>query len=79
MGQSDADEKRAAMAPFQVSAERMGEAKSDALFLHCLPAHVGEEVSKEVFEGSQSCVFDEAENRIHAQKSVLLWAFGMLS
>ena len=79
MGQSDADEKRVAMGPFQVSAERMGEAKSDALFLHCLPAHVGEEVSTEVFEGSQSCVFDEAENRIHAQKSVLLWAFGMLS
>ncbi len=79
MGQKDAEEKRAAMMPFQVNASRMAEAKSDALFLHCLPAHVGEEVSEEVFEGPKSVVFDEAENRIHAQKSVLLWAFAQLS
>lgn len=78
MGQSDADEKRAAMEPFQVNSARMAEAKSDALFLHCLPAHIGEEVSEDVFEGPQSVVFDEAENRIHAQKSILLWAFGRL-
>ncbi len=79
MGQEDADEKRAAMQPYQVNAALMAEAKSDAVFLHCLPAHVGEEVSDEVFEGPQSVVFDEAENRIHAQKSVLLWGFGLLS
>ncbi|MCX9145851.1 ornithine carbamoyltransferase [Erythrobacter sp. WG] len=78
MGQAHAEEKLAAMAPYQVNAALMGEAKPDALFLHCLPAHVGEEVSEEVFEGPQSVVFDEAENRIHAQKSVLLWAFGLL-
>lgn len=78
MGQADADEKRAAMAPFQVNSGLMSRAKPDALFLHCLPAHVGEEVAEEVFEGPQSVVFDEAENRIHAQKSVLLWCFGML-
>jgi len=78
MGQADADEKRAAMAPFQVNSELMSRAKPDALFLHCLPAHVGEEVAEEVFEGPQSVVFDEAENRIHAQKSVLLSCFGML-
>lgn len=78
MGQADADEKRQAMEPFQVNALLMAKAKTDAVFLHCLPAHVGEEVSEEVFEGSQSVVFDEAENRIHAQKSVLLWSFGQL-
>lgn len=79
MGQADAAEKKAAMAPFQVNATLMAEAKPDAIFLHCLPAHVGDEVSEEVFEGPQSVVFDEAENRIHAQKSVLLWSLGLLS
>ncbi|HSJ79559.1 MAG TPA: ornithine carbamoyltransferase, partial [Erythrobacter sp.] len=78
MGQADAAEKVAAMAPYQVNAALMAEAKPDAVFLHCLPAHVGDEVSEEVFEGSQSVVFDEAENRIHAQKSVLLWSFGLI-
>ncbi|MEL7219059.1 MAG: ornithine carbamoyltransferase, partial [Pseudomonadota bacterium] len=78
MGQSDAAEKRASMEPFQVNSALMAEAKPDAVFLHCLPAHVGEEVSEGVFEGPQSAVFDEAENRIHAQKSILLWSFGRL-
>jgi ornithine carbamoyltransferase len=78
MGQEHVHNKLAAMAPYQVNADLMALAKPDAVFLHCLPAHVGEEVSEEVFEGPQSVVFDEAENRIHAQKSVLLWAFGML-
>ena len=78
MGQAHAEEKLAAMEPFRVDAALMDQAKSDAIFLHCLPAHVGDEVSSEVFEGSQSVVFDEAENRIHAQKSVLLWCFGKL-
>lgn len=78
MGQSNAAEKRAAMTPYQVNAALMAEARPDAIFLHCLPAHVGDEVSEDVFEGAQSVVFDEAENRIHAQKSVLLWAFGKL-
>ena len=79
MGQAHAEAKLAAMAPYQVNAALMAEAKPDAVFLHCLPAHVGDEVSKDVFEGPQSVVFDEAENRIHAQKSVLLWAFGKLT
>ncbi len=78
MGQAHAEAKLAAMAPYQVNAELMALAKPDSVFLHCLPAHVGEEVSEAVFEGPQSVVFDEAENRIHAQKSVLLWAFGLL-
>jgi ornithine carbamoyltransferase len=78
MGQDHAAEKLAAMAPFQVNAALMSLAKDDAVFLHCLPAHIGEEVTGEVFESAQSAVFDEAENRIHAQKSILLWAFGLL-
>ena len=78
MGQEHAHDKLAAMAPYQVNEALMAHAKKDALFLHCLPAHVGEEVSEGVFESSQSVVFDEAENRIHAQKSILLWSFGLL-
>jgi ornithine carbamoyltransferase len=78
MGQQHVHNKLAAMAPFQVNEALMGHAKAEARFLHCLPAHVGEEVSETVFEGPQSVVFDEAENRIHAQKSVLLWCFGLL-
>ena len=75
MGQEHVHNKLAAMAPFQVSRELMAAAKPEAKFLHCLPAHVGDEVTEEVFEGDSSVVFDEAENRIHAQKSVLLWCF----
>ena len=78
MGQEHVHNKLAAMAPFQVDAALMAHAKPDARFLHCLPAHVGDEVSEEVFEGDRSVVFDEAENRIHAQKSILLWCFGRL-
>ncbi len=78
MGQEHTGNKLAAMAPYQVDAELMARARHDAVFLHCLPAHVGEEVTEEVFEGPQSAVFDEAENRIHAQKSILLWCLGRL-
>ena len=78
MGQDHAHNKLAAMAPFQVRSGLMELAKPDAKFLHCLPAHVGDEVTEEVFEGPQSVVFDEAENRIHAQKSTLLWCFGKI-
>jgi ornithine carbamoyltransferase len=78
MGQDHTHNKLAAMAPFQVNEALMRGAKGDARFLHCLPAHVGEEVSEGVFESPQSVVFDEAENRIHAQKSILLWCFGKL-
>lgn len=64
--------------PFQVNAELMAKAEKDALFMHCLPAHRGEEVTDEVIDGKQSVVFDEAENRLHAQKSVLAWCLGAL-
>ena len=78
MGQDHAHNKLAAMAPYQVNEALMAMAKNDAKILHCLPAHVDEEVSKAVFESDQSVVFDEAENRIHAQKSILRWCFGQL-
>ena len=79
MGQEGGAKKLADMSPYQVNSALMAAAKPDAIFLHCLPAHVGDEVSEEVFEGPQSVVFDEAENRIHAQKSVLLWCFDKLA
>jgi len=78
MGQQHADKKLTQLEPFRVTAGLMGMAKRDAIFMHCLPAHLGDEVTEEVFEGPQSVVFDEAENRIHAQKSILLWALGLL-
>ena len=72
MGQEDEQAKReAAFAPYQVNSALMSAAKTDALFMHCLPAHRGEEVSAEVIDGSQSVVWDEAENRLHAQKALL--------
>jgi ornithine carbamoyltransferase len=64
------------LAPYRVSSALMAKAAPDALFMHCLPAHRGEEVSAEVIDGPQSVVFDEAENRLHAQKGVLAWVLG---
>lgn len=78
MGQDGADSKVSAMTPYQVNEMLMSKAKPSALFLHCLPAHIEEEVTAQVFESAQSKVFDEAENRIHAQKSILLWSLGKL-
>ena len=78
MGQSEAEARIAAMTPFQVNEALMAHAAPGATFLHCLPAHRGEEVTDAVIDSPQSAVWDEAENRIHAQKSVLRWAFGQL-
>ncbi|NML74984.1 ornithine carbamoyltransferase [Rhizobium sp. S-51] len=64
--------------PFQVNQALMKHAGSDALFMHCLPAHRGEEVTDDVIDGPQSVVFDEAENRLHAQKSILAWCLGAI-
>jgi ornithine carbamoyltransferase len=78
MGQAHAEAKLAAMQPYQVDEALMARAKADALFLHCLPAHRGEEVTDAVIDGPRSVVWDEAENRIHAQKAVLRWALGQI-
>ena len=75
MGDLDHDELLAAFQPYQVNAGLMKLAKPDALFLHCLPAHRGEEVTDDVIDGPQSVVWDEAENRIHAHKAVIAWCF----
>ena len=74
MGQEQEQAARAAaFADYQVSTALMGRARTDALFMHCLPAHRGEEVAADVIDGPQSAVWDEAENRLHAQKALLEW------
>jgi ornithine carbamoyltransferase len=62
--------------PYQVSAALMSHARPDAVFMHCLPAHRGDEVTDEVMDGPQSVVFDQSENRLHAQKALLLLLVG---
>jgi ornithine carbamoyltransferase len=78
MGDEDEGRRHNLLAPYQVNRELMRHAASDAIFMHCLPAHRGEEVTDEVIDGPQSVVFDEAENRLHAQKGVLAWCLGAL-
>ena len=78
MGDTDHDERIEALEPYQVDDKLMSVANKDAVFLHCLPAHRGEEVTDSVIDGPASLVWDEAENRIHAQKSILAWCFGAI-
>jgi ornithine carbamoyltransferase len=78
MGDTDKEARMAAFPAFAVDEDMLARAAKDALFLHCLPAHRGEEVSDAVIDGPQSGVWDEAENRIHAQKAVLLWCLRKL-
>jgi ornithine carbamoyltransferase len=76
MGDRDTDGRRHnLLMRYQVNTALMAHAKPDALFMHCLPAHRGEEVTDEVIDGPHSVVFDEAENRLHAQKGILAWCF----
>jgi ornithine carbamoyltransferase len=75
MGDRDEKRRHNLLAPYQVNAKLMAAAASDAIFMHCLPAHRGEEVTGDVIDGPQSVVFDEAENRLHAQKGILSWCF----
>lgn len=77
MGDTDASERRKALKPYRVDTNLMARANSSALFMHCLPAHRGDEVTDEVIDGPQSVVFDEAENRLHVQKAILCWVFGI--
>lgn len=77
MGQeSEADERKRIFLPYQINGDVMRNAGADAIFLHCLPAHRGEEVSDEVADSAQSAIFQQAENRLHAQKAVLLLLLG---
>ena len=76
MGQEDQAERQRLLEPFRVDAALMRQADPAALFLHCLPAHRGEEVTAAVIDGPQSVVFDEAENRLHVQKAILEWCLG---
>jgi ornithine carbamoyltransferase len=76
MGDADAEFRHHLLKPYQVNARLMARARPDAIFMHCLPAHRGEEVTVDVIDGPQSVVFDEAENRLHAQKGILAWCFG---
>ncbi|MHB2166810.1 ornithine carbamoyltransferase [Alsobacter sp. R-9] len=78
MGDEDAGRRHNLLAPYQVNAKLMKAAGDNAIFMHCLPAHRGEEVTDEVMDGPQSVVFDEAENRLHAQKGVLAWCLGAI-
>jgi ornithine carbamoyltransferase len=78
MGHDDSEHRLLSLERFAVDEALMARAAPDAIFLHCLPAHRGEEVSDAVIDGPQSAVWDEAENRLHAQKSLLLWALGKL-
>jgi ornithine carbamoyltransferase len=73
MGDKNGRRRHNLLKRYQVNARLMSKAKPDAIFMHCLPAHRGEEVANEVIDGPQSVVFDEAENRLHAQKGILAW------
>jgi ornithine carbamoyltransferase len=79
MGDRDGARRHNLLMPYQVNARLMACANPDALFMHCLPAHRGEEVTDEVMDGPQSVVFDEAENRLHAQKGILAWCFDAIA
>ena len=75
MGDRDGQRRHNLLRPYQINTRLMARARPDALFMHCLPAHRGEEVTDDVIDGPQSVVFEEAENRLHAQKGVLTWCF----
>ncbi|MGI9524515.1 MAG: ornithine carbamoyltransferase [Hyphomicrobiaceae bacterium] len=78
MGQSDASYRRQVLGPYAVDDSLMKRASDSAIFMHCLPAYRGHEVSGDVIDGPQSVVFDEAENRLHAQKAILAWCLGAI-
>ena len=73
MGDKDEDRRRRLLSPYRVDGALMAKASPEAIFMHCLPAHRGEEVAADVIDGSRSVVWDEAENRLHAQKGILAW------
>ncbi len=78
MGDKDGEHRHNLLKPYQVNGKLMSLASPDAIFMHCLPAHRGDEVTDEVIDGPQSVVFDEAENRLHAQKGILAWCLAAI-
>ncbi|WP_181707961.1 ornithine carbamoyltransferase [Chthonobacter rhizosphaerae] len=79
MGDADGERRHNLLKPYQVNDRLMAAASKDAIFMHCLPAHREEEVTASVMDGPQSVVFDEAENRLHAQKGILAWCLGAIA
>jgi ornithine carbamoyltransferase len=79
MGQTDAPRRKQLLGAYAVDSKLMNKAAADAIFMHCLPAYRGHEVTSEVIDGPRSVVFDEAENRLHAQKAILSWCLGGFS
>jgi ornithine carbamoyltransferase len=79
MGDEDYDRRIAVFEPYQVDAALMAQAAPEAVFMHNLPAHRGEEVDDEVIDGPRSLVWDQVENRIHMQKAILLWCWELLA
>jgi ornithine carbamoyltransferase len=78
MGDEDSTKRHNLLKAYQVNGRLMARAAKDAVFMHCLPAHRGEEVTDDVIDGPQSAVWDEAENRLHAQKAILVWCLGKI-
>jgi len=76
MGDKDVENRLKTLKPYQVTSQLMDKANKNAIFMHCLPAYRGNEVTSEVIDGSQSVVFDEAENRLHVQKAIMIWCAG---
>jgi ornithine carbamoyltransferase len=75
MGQeAEAQERRRVFRSYQINAKLIAKAKKDAVVMHCLPAHRNEEITPDVMEGPQSIIFDQAENRLHVQKGIMVWA-----
>ena len=77
MGQKDEEERKKVFPPYQVNSQILSLASPDCLVMHCLPAHRGEEITEEVIDGGKSIVWDQAENRLHVQKGIILWVMGM--
>jgi ornithine carbamoyltransferase len=79
MGQeAEAAERRKVFPPYRIDEEILEYAKSDAIVMHCLPAHRGEEITNAVADGPQSALFDQAENRLHSEKAILVWALDLM-
>jgi ornithine carbamoyltransferase len=79
MGQeAEAEKRRMIFPPYRIDEGKLGVAQDDAIVMHCLPAHRGEEITDAVADGPHSALFDQAENRLHAQKAVILWLLGLL-